>query len=387
MVVFQVINNIAINSLGGGAELFAIRLNQELQLKINTHLVIVWRNKSDYEESIIDSLKQSMDVHFLSETCERSVWNYFVIIKNFLKLISNYSPKIINSHSAFPDLLNSFQKFINGKKIHSVRTVHTDKNWFRCKFLEFFYGELLFPFLFDLEIAISRATKERLDCRYVAKILNKKSKIINNGISQDIINKTQKITKINKSENSETYKIITVGRLSEQKGYVYLLEAISLIRSDYDFALYIFGEGPEKEALIKTSKALKISNNVKFLGFRPDVLDFMSHCDIFVSSSLWEGFPTVILEAMALGVPVVATDVSGSRELIRNNFTGILVPPKHPKKLADAIIRLMNFPEEASVYVENAYNEVLNFSIENIAEKYLKSYTTLVEKANGNGYY
>jgi len=381
MIIFQVINNIAINSIGGGAELFAIRLLKQLQLNNNCHLIIVWRYNTDYEDTIIDSLKQKGNIHFLTDSNKRGVRNYYYVIKNLNKLIAIYSPQIINSHSALPDILNSLMKLFKGKVVKVIRTIHTDKHWFRDRFFELIFAEFLFPVIFDLEIAISKRTQERLDKRLVAQLLNKKSIIINNGISRNILKKVNQTRSKEDKKNSKNnlYKIITIGRLSIQKGYEHLLKAIPLINETYKLRLYIFGEGSEKRTLKQIAKDLNITKRVCFMGYQNDVLDFMLGCDVFVSSSLWEGFPTVILEAMALRIPIIATDVSGSRELIKNQFSGILVKPERPKELAEAITKMMNSPEQANMYAKNAFISIEEFTIENVAIKYQNVYNGVLD--------
>lgn len=91
---------------------------------------------------------------------------------------------------------------------------------------------------------------------------------------------------------------------------------------------------------------LGLDQRVYFLGSRSDVMQIMPHLDMVVSSSLWEGLPTVLLEAMALRVPVVATDVSGSREIVISDETGLPVPPRSPAHLAEAILKVLDHPLE-----------------------------------------
>ena len=207
--------------------------------------------------------------------------------------------------------------------------------------------------------------------------MSKCSPIIYNGISEDIISFQNNAVMLGNKEANRIKNIITIGRLTAQKGYNYLLEAIALLKDTLLFNLYIFGEGSQKEDLMNQSKSLHLTDIVKFMGFHDNVLDYMSESDLFVSSSLWEGFPTVILEAMACGLPVVATDVSGSRELIINNYTGILVHPKRPDEIAGAINLILNSPNLARRFSKNSRSKITEYLITNVAKKYENIYSQI----------
>lgn len=156
-------------------------------------------------------------------------------------------------------------------------------------------------------------------------------------------------------------KILAVSSLRKIKGLEYLLESISIIKRN-DFILNIAGEGEEKRNLLKLCKKLNIEERIKFLGHLPKkrIASLMKDSDFFVLSSIWENLPCVIIEALASGLPVVATEVGGVPELINKN-NGILVPPADSKKLATAIeFMLKNYK---------------NFSKERIAESARKSFS------------
>jgi glycosyltransferase involved in cell wall biosynthesis len=134
-----------------------------------------------------------------------------------------------------------------------------------------------------------------------------------------------------------------IARLHRQKGIPYLLEAVDPIRRAFpDAKIWIVGGGPLKSKLESLNESLKVSSHVSFLGERPDVPQLVSCFDVFVLPSLWEGLPYSLLEAAALGKPVVATDIDGTRELIKHEQTGLLVPPREPLLLADAVVRLLS---------------------------------------------
>jgi glycosyltransferase involved in cell wall biosynthesis len=103
----------------------------------------------------------------------------------------------------------------------------------------------------------------------------------------------------------------------------------------------VVGDGPLRQALEEKARALRLNGTVRFLGAVPNASSLLPHFDIFVLSSLWEGMSNSLLEAMAAGKPVVATDAGGSPEVVIDGKTGILVPPNDPEALADAMLRLL----------------------------------------------
>jgi sugar transferase (PEP-CTERM/EpsH1 system associated) len=138
----------------------------------------------------------------------------------------------------------------------------------------------------------------------------------------------------------------TVGRLQPVKGTSYLLEAWSRLASDHpDAILLLVGGGSQQAALERMSRRLGISERVRFLGDRADVPDLLRGMDVFVLPSLWEGMPNAALEAMAVGLPVVATAVGGTPEVVVDGVTGLLVPPGDPDALAQSIARLLCDPD------------------------------------------
>jgi sugar transferase (PEP-CTERM/EpsH1 system associated) len=133
----------------------------------------------------------------------------------------------------------------------------------------------------------------------------------------------------------------TVGRLVPVKDHATLLEAVALLKRDgVDATLVVSGDGPLREAFLARAAALGIQNQVRLLGYRKDVEVVLAALDVFVLSSVSEGLSNTILEAMATGLPVVATRVGGADELVRDGETGLLVAPGSPHGMAAALGQL-----------------------------------------------
>jgi len=140
----------------------------------------------------------------------------------------------------------------------------------------------------------------------------------------------------------EDRKIGIIGRLTHQKGHIYFLKAVSeLIKEFPDIKCFIVGDGDLKDELIKTAKTWGILPNCIFTGNRRDVTQILSILDVFVLSSVSEGFPIVLLEAMAAGCPVVSSNVGGVPELIEDGINGVLVPSQNHESLVRAISDLL----------------------------------------------
>jgi glycosyltransferase involved in cell wall biosynthesis len=142
--------------------------------------------------------------------------------------------------------------------------------------------------------------------------------------------------------------VITVTRLGSPKDTATLLRAVSAMKTAVH--LDIVGGGPERAALEALARRLGVGQRVRFLGVRDDVPDLLARSDVFVLSSQSEGMPTAIVEAMAAGVPVVATDVGGVAQVLNHGRAGRLVPPGDPSALAAAMDELFDNPSVASAF-------------------------------------
>jgi glycosyltransferase involved in cell wall biosynthesis len=139
--------------------------------------------------------------------------------------------------------------------------------------------------------------------------------------------------------------LVACGRLVPQKGYPVLLRALARVREQVPARLQILGEGPLRAELGELAASLGVDDAVAFEGFQADPAAWMGAADVFVLSSQYEGFGNVIVEAMAAGAPVVATDCPyGPGEILEGGRHGILVPPGDPEALAAALLRVLGDP-------------------------------------------
>jgi colanic acid/amylovoran biosynthesis glycosyltransferase len=138
--------------------------------------------------------------------------------------------------------------------------------------------------------------------------------------------------------------VFCAARLSPEKGLEFLIRAIKLLLDQgHELQLRLAGDGPEREKLERLTNELELSDRVHFLGFldEDEIICELQDCDLFVLPSFVEGLPVSAMEAMAIGVPVIATNIAGTSELVEDGRTGLLVRPSDSQALADAIVKMI----------------------------------------------
>jgi len=168
--------------------------------------------------------------------------------------------------------------------------------------------------------------------------------------------------------------IVTAGRLSWEKGYDVLLDAMpEVIRALPSVQVYILGDGPRHEELLEQSHRLALGEVVHFVGFQKNPWPYFWHADLFVLPSRDDALPNALLEALALGKAVVATDCPGGiREILDCDSTIVLVPPGNAGELAKAIIAACQSPRKAGAGVAETRLRMHKFDLQQLMEDYVK---------------
>jgi len=162
------------------------------------------------------------------------------------------------------------------------------------------------------------------------------------------------------------YRIISVGRLVKAKGFDVLISAFALLRENLDSQLVIVGEGPEKKNLEDQIQALQLDDKVRIIGYKKNPYPYMYASDLYVLSSRWEGYVNTLVEAMALGIDVVATDCkSGPGDLIREKLNYELVPIGSEKGLALSIQEALLNPRDTTIFEEILQRHSLQIAVGN----------------------
>lgn len=172
-----------------------------------------------------------------------------------------------------------------------------------------------------------------------------------------------------------------IGQLIERKDLLTLFNAVSYLQTTgVDVCLKIIGDGLQRNLLQADAARLGLTGKVQFFGFRPDAAVFLNSFDLFVLPSLSEGIPRCLMEAMAAGVPLVASDIAGNRNLVIPGETGLLFAPGDSRELAEKIAFMISYTDEAQRMAQNATAKVAaEFSSRRMAREYTALYTELAE--------
>jgi glycosyltransferase involved in cell wall biosynthesis len=160
--------------------------------------------------------------------------------------------------------------------------------------------------------------------------------------------------------------VCSIGRLTSQKDFSLLIRAFAIARKSVPAKLQIGGVGPEMESLQVLVKSLRLDEDVSLLGFVEYAEEVIAASDLFVMTSVWEGFPATLVEAMVLGTAVLSVDCeSGPAELIQNKVNGLLVKERSPEAIAAAIVVLLTNPGLRMQFSTKASISVQKFSLKN----------------------
>ncbi|MEW6614142.1 MAG: glycosyltransferase family 4 protein [Thermodesulfobacteriota bacterium] len=325
-----------------------------------------------------------MRIHFEPVNMENR-FNPFTILK-LMRIIKKECVHIVHSQGARADFFSRVA--VRGtRRSHLVSTIQMPVEGYDVSILRKKIYRIFDRFserFVDRFIVVSESLKKTLiDDRRIP--LNKVIKIYNgvelDAYTPDVFCQSPSEIRKKLEIKNEIFVIGTIGRMVWQKGFEYLIEAASNVIKEYPEARFlIVGEGPLKGKLKVKSKELRVEDKVIFTGFRTDIKEVLSAIDIIVIPSLLEGFPMITLEAMAMAKPIIATNINGITEQITDGINGILIPPKNPSAIAQAIITLINNREKAKEMGLAARKKVEEeFSIEKMVSEIEKVYFSLME--------
>jgi len=202
--------------------------------------------------------------------------------------------------------------------------------------------------------------------------------IIRNGYDEEEINQLKR-----EIDEEIVKKVVFVGSLRPIKDPITLLQGFMKIPAKYPgIRLHIIGDGPLREELIKFCLENGLSSSVVFEGRKAhrETLRAISDSAIFIMTSIGEGLPTVLVEAMALGKPVIATAVGGIPEIVKHEINGLLIPPRCPECVAQALEKLLSNPDLRKKYGRAAAESVKELTWRKISEQYEEMYTKILSE-------
>jgi glycosyltransferase involved in cell wall biosynthesis len=268
------------------------------------------------------------------------------VLAKLTRLLRSENIDIVHFHDISSSLWGTIPAVLARVKavirtVHNVRIVGSDLfSQVKAK-----TAWLAFPFHHKLIAVSAEVEKTHINAN---PFFSKKHIVIHNGVDPSSFDITLDRDKYLREFGLREKSLIigTIGRFAPQKAQEIFLAAIQIVLNKRnDVGVLMVGDGPRREELVALCANLGLENGVVFTGVRRDVPQILHLMDIFVLSSDWEGFPMTILEAMACGKPVVATDVGGNREAVVEGETGFLLRARDVSGIAEAILKLIRDPK------------------------------------------
>lgn len=284
-----------------------------------------------------------------------------------------FGPMIVHSHGPRAGFLTRIISLFGVKNVYTEHRYDID---FHLKniFNELIQKKILAKQNFgtDLIIAVSSSVRKFLINAKMAP--SDKIVVIPNGIDLSAVSKSA-----SQQVSSKAPIIGNIGNLNIQKGQEYLIEAMALIRERFPLCvLEIVGEGELRKKLTQKIRDLGLERNVKLLGSVDNIEKYAKHWSVFVLPSIAETFGIVILEAMSLSLPVVASKVGGVVDIITNKKNGILISSRNSEAIAKAVIDIIEHPVLAAKLKREGLMQVKKFELKNIVKMLEKEYINLV---------
>ena len=309
----------------------------------------------------------------------------------FFLILRKEKPDLIHTHGKGPGLYGRLiGSFLNIPVIHTFHGFHYQDIPFPTRWFHLAVETLLSLFT-DHHIFVSTGEKNRA---HVLKFLDEEnSTVIHNGVDHEHINSLpitrNKALKLSESDNWEKNKILgTIARLSPEKGILCLLTAFSkAIKEIPDLRLIIIGGYPEEhnDYYLKVKSLIdkeNLTDYVRILGYRQDTVKILKCFDFYISSSLSEGLPISMLEAFASGIPTIATEIAGNKDILCNSTFGVLAEPDSPESLHKGIIKMVHLTQdERDFFSRNGSNRIkTHFSIDEMVFKTDLLYKKIIKK-------
>ena len=293
------------------------------------------------------------------------------LIFRFAQIVKKEKIDIIHCHNFAPLLFSVLVKLLLLGRVKVIYTEHNQIYSISQKHYKIFRHLLKFA---NRIVTVSKDLQQH----FLKEKLGKKSTVIWNGIPAPQFDEAE-VERISKHyrKNDSDFLIGTAVVMSKQKGLKYLVKAAKEIVAKYpQIKFVLIGDGPLREGLEQQVAELGLKDNFIFPGYQKDIPNHLKALDVFILPSLWEGFSIALIEALALGLPIITTDVGGNGELVKHNSTGLLIPSENPRAIKEAVFKMYRDKELRQKFAENgkAYYEkycTVHTMVENYNELYL----------------
>lgn len=309
------------------------------------------------------------------EECKLSSRGFVLRLKQLLK---NLNPDVVHSQVAFSMPWQVLGILLSGSRRIIFTQQNEYQNWnplgarLRLKF--YFY--VFFRFI-DHYTCVSEKVRDSL-CRLTGRSKDE-FVIIPNSVNTDLFF-PDPVERARQRQllNMDSFSFVAgmVARFSPQKGHHYLMEAVRVLKHHHQHVkILLVGVGELEVEIRQLVEEYELTEYVVFYGQSVEVDKVLQAMDCFVLTSLWEGMPLALLEAMASGLPVIGTEVAGTKEVIQHEINGILIPSRDPQAIADALMRLKDDPDFRKRLIQSAVTFVNEkYSVSANMKSYIRLY-------------
>lgn len=350
MKILQIIPSL----VTGGAEIMMETLTIELKkLGNDVSVLVFYDNDTDIKRRLIEN---GVEIISISKDTGFSVKT----LLKMRKIIKKLKPDIIHTHLHVLPYV-----WLSSRKVKIVHTVHSIASKEQSGFGKTICGHLYKKSRKCIPVSISSLVKESLISEYD---IHKELYVVDNGIN---LSGRKQITSYDFSDNID---IVHVGRLTALKNHRLMIDVIKDISETIpNIKMHFYGAGEEKDALIEYTKNCNATENIIFEGLSDNVSEELCKADIFLLPSAYEGLPMSLVEAMAAGLPVIASNVGGIPDVVTDGLNGCIIEPDF-ESLKVALINLISNKTERERLGRNALERAFDFSSEKMAKEYLSLY-------------
>jgi glycosyltransferase involved in cell wall biosynthesis len=362
-----------------GAEVVLLNLmDAQRDIGLNSSLLSLGNMDSGLKTVEIESINRGLNVKTSRFKDGPNIKGAFEI----LNIARQMGTDIIHSHGYKGNILLGLLPH----RIRNIPVITTIHGWTATRLLSKMKIYEFIDALAMKNLECIVGVSESISSRRMIKYFGIHPVIINNGIKPIEFEKGifEHTFPVLADESRNKFKVLAIGRLSPEKGFDILIHAVaSLVSENIAMSLVIIGEGEEKFRLERLISQLNLKDTVHLIGYLPKAYSYLADFDAFVLSSLTEGLPITILEAMQAEVPIVATRVGEIPVLLENGDLGELVRPNKSSDLSRAIKRVYDNRKIAKESAKKARQKALiNYGVENMAMKYHGLYKRITGKIN-----
>jgi len=363
LIVAQVIGELRI----GGAERLFVDLCNALDAD---KTIVVLIGDSDLQPNLRSELRRDIEVHNVRVrrlTWAKDVWT-------LSRLFRDSGCDVVHTHMFWPNLYGSLAARLAG--VSAIITSEHGRNEWKRRWHKWVEVNVISRYA-DVRLCVSQD------------ILRMRRDV--DGVPEDILRIVPNGTVVPSPQPQTAQQgtvIGSVGRLVSAKDYPMMIRAVSiLISRGVDVNLEIVGQGEKREAIEASIRKEGVESKVTLAGSQANVSDWLARWRVFVSSSVREGQPVALLEAMAAGLPCAVTAAGGVPDTLTDGVEGIVVPPGDPEALADGIQQLLDDAELSEIYGRAARERVIqDFSIESLASRCRQIYASVLQLKTANSF-